>query len=210
MQDHWMKLKSTDYERFRTELYSKIQTSLEKDSIRNINRQGIYHNVKNRQFWEQMKVEYNSPLPNIQHWLGKGNTFGIWCSLFSPHTTYTFTTLSEIPIIRFKLYPISFIYDPCNPLCVKAWNLFITTHHFQKPNEFDELKNDQQRSLADRLKDANLPFHALFYSVMKCVGVIGHSDYCALVILNTDLIQSAEFQHYSLEKKRICNFHNTQ
>lgn len=186
---YWKDFKLRNYQDFRMELYERMIISLTCQKFSELNEIGIFHNVKDKMYWNQMKIDAESG--NYSSWISKGVFFGIWTTLFSPETSFTFVTNPIQYMIRFRIMADYCIYNPNDPLHVALWNQFMQSPDFRLPNSWE---NPQR--LAERLKDNHYPFHSIFFEKYHIAGLIGYSDYVSFVLLNPNAIAKTDFFEY--------------
>ena len=190
---NWPRLKK-DYLKWRDRLRletQKILTSSEKVELSEYNHLGFFHKLDGYGFRIRRRKWYRlKKMP--QEWISVGQYPGLWIAMFNPLNTFSRTIEETIWIMRFYFHPGYFIFDAQNPFHQSLFNKWLEKNE-NISDPWGELKNQEGRSLKERMMLHQYPYHKKFFEEHNFGAFIGYSDYICVVIVLEDSIQDIKF-----------------
>ncbi len=91
----WERVKNHHPHSWHAEL-TKATSDLLRDSDRvelsRYNELGYYHRVREAVHFRKMKKEWRATKEVPPNWISKGNNYGLWTAMMSPHNTFSVTS----------------------------------------------------------------------------------------------------------------------
>ena len=154
----WEKLKQKEYLKWRSLLAKKTLEIINSASplvLQKLNIIGCYHRVSDDEVFRKMQTDYRELERVPESWIYQGNFPGIWTALF--HQTNTAGFGSEVKnILRIYFQPGFTLFDPENVNQKGEWQNWSNS---DSENPWSTLKNDNNKSLEERLKLLRAPSH---------------------------------------------------
>jgi len=188
---NWPKIKK-NHHRWKVilgKLTKELLTNSDRVELSKYNEEGYYHHVPNYEHFKQMQLFWGKERRVPEEWIYKGKSPGIWTSMFSPYNTFSIAPI-PVCVIQFHFKDGFFIYDRKNlnhKKTLRSWR------NRRKRNPWKFLKNDEGKTLEERLRLHRYPSHKDFYENNSFSAIIGYSDYVSPVIMLEHAIESVEF-----------------